>query len=86
MLQTNRATMSIPTKNRPSLEEYERKMKVGNILLRKQDERTQPLLASNLSSKPPKMFQIGGFVESASEMSSQAPADLESRQSSPMEK
>lgn len=66
-------------------------MKVGNILLAKQEERLfAPLLASNLKEaqgmkQPKKVFNLGGYIESGSEMSSVAPGmgGLESQQSSP---
>ena len=57
----------------PCPDQYEKKMRVGNILHKKQDEKRQPLLAKEVSvpnKTPNKTFNIGGFVESASEMSS----------------
>eukprot|EP00354_Favella_ehrenbergii_P012351 CAMPEP_0170466660 /NCGR_PEP_ID=MMETSP0123-20130129/10532_1 /TAXON_ID=182087 /ORGANISM="Favella ehrenbergii, Strain Fehren 1" /LENGTH=80 /DNA_ID=CAMNT_0010732835 /DNA_START=40 /DNA_END=282 /DNA_ORIENTATION=- len=76
------------SRTNPSFDQYERKMRVGNVLLQKLDERSQPLLASNLpqNKAPAKKFMIGGFVDSASEMSSQAPGGPESLRSSPLEK
>jgi len=66
-------------------------MRVGNLLQKKQDEQRLPLLANNLkevslpNKTPNKIFNFGGFVESASEMSSQAPAGPDSAQSSPLD-